>query len=98
MSPFLICGGGGWFNCFLSPLENPIGTFWGAKLNMCVGKARGRKGGGVQYEFPRGCSAGTSFLLLASFSSCFFGLGLPGLLAIFLLVFGYVSVGIYLQS
>ena len=38
------------------------------------------------------------FWMLASFSSCFFGLGLPGLLATFLLVFGYVSVGIYLQS
>ena len=83
----LICGGGGcWFNRFLSSLGNPIKTFWGAKLNMCVGKrGGGEKGGGGQYEFPRGCSAGTSFLLLASFSSCCFGLGLPGLIAIFFL-------------
>ena len=45
-------------------LRNPIGTFWGAKLDMCVGKVKGgeRWMGGVPYEFPRGCSAGTSFL------------------------------------
>ena len=71
----------------------------GCETQHVCWKSKGEKRrGGVQYEFPRGCSAGTSFLLLASFSSCCFGLGLPGLLAIFLLVFGYVSVGIYLQS
>ena len=86
MSPFSICGGGVcWFNCFLSPLETQLGRF-GVRNSTCVlEKQGGEKAGGVQYEFPRGCSAGTSFLLLASFSSCCFGLGLPGLLAIFFL-------------
>ena len=87
VSLFDLRGGVCWFNCFLSPLETQLGRF-GVRNSTCVlEKQGGEKAGGVQYEFPRGCSAGTSFLLLASFSSCFFGLGLPGLLATFLLVF-----------
>ena len=95
VSPFDLRGGVSWFNYLLSSLGNPIKTFCGAKFNMCVGGRE--KGGGPNADF-RGVSLLIPFLVISFFSPCCFGLGLPGLLSIFFVVLGYVSVGLYLQS
>ena len=80
-------------------LGNPIGTFWGAKLDMCVGKVRGRKAeGGGPIRISAGLLCWYLFLVVSFLFFLLLWARFAGADCNFLLVFGYVSVGIYLQS
>ena len=80
-------------------LRNLIGTFWGAKLNMCVGKAGGgRKRRGGPIRISAGLLCWYLFLVVSFLFFLLLWARFAGAACNFLLVFGYVSVGIYLQS
>ena len=64
------------------PLETQLRRFV-ARNSTCVLEG-GRKAGGPNADF-RGVSLLIPFLVISFFSPCCFGLGLPGLLSIFLL-------------
>jgi hypothetical protein len=63
VSLFDLRGGVCWFNYLFPPLEIQLRRF-GVRNSTCV---LGGEKAGAKCRFPRGCSADTSFLLLASF-------------------------------
>ena len=61
VSPFSICGGGTNLIASFLPSEPNWDVLGGETQHLCW-KSKKEGGGGILYEFPRGCSAGTSFL------------------------------------
>ena len=60
LSPFSICGGGAGLIASFLPSKPNWDVLGCETRHLCWKSKRG--GGGIPYEFPRGCSAGTSFL------------------------------------